>query len=155
MPDRPPKRPDGRRCKTADIILADPAWRRAVPDLERQVNRAVRAGGGAGCILLSSDRAVRTLNRAHRGIDKPTNVLTFEPAPHAGAGDIVLAYGTVRREARAAGRSLARHLVHLIVHGALHLRGEDHAGVGQARAMEMHEARILHRLGIPNPWRRL
>ena len=98
-------------------------------------------------MLLSSDAAVRRLNRVYRGRDKPTNVLTFE------SGDIALAAGVVRREARAAGKRVAHHLVHLVVHAALHLRGLDHGGAGEARRMEMAETRLLHRLGVPDPWR--
>ncbi len=69
-------------------------------------------------------------------------------------GDIVLALETVKREACAAGRPPLHHMAHLIVHGALHLRGYDHHLAGDARRMEMEEARILHRLGVPNPWKR-
>ena len=124
-----------------------------MPDVARRVARAAAAAGGAGTIMLSSDRTVRILNRMHRGIDRPTNVLTFPPALPAAGGDIVLAYGTLRREARAAGSRLSDHLAHLVVHGALHLGGEDHLGAGEARRMEMLEARILHRIGVPNPWK--
>ena len=60
----------------------------------------------------------------------------------------------MRREALHARRRPAHHLAHLVVHGALHLRGHDHARDGDARRMEMAEARILHRLGVPNPWKR-
>ena len=74
-------------------------------------------------------------------------MLTFE------SGDIAVASGVVRREAAAAGRRVADHLMHLVVHGALHLQGEDHAGPGEARRMEMREARVLHGLGVGNPWR--
>jgi probable rRNA maturation factor len=45
-------------------------------------------------------------------------------------------------------------MAHLVVHGALHLRGYDHHEAGDARRMEMAEARILHLLGVPNPWKR-
>jgi probable rRNA maturation factor len=69
-------------------------------------------------------------------------------------GDIVLALGTVRREAHAQGRRPAHHLAHLVVHGCLHLQGHDHHEAGDARRMEMEEARILHRIGVPNPWKR-
>ena len=69
-------------------------------------------------------------------------------------GEMVLALGVVRREAAAAGRRPRHHLAHLVVHGALHLAGHDHIGVGEARRMEMAEARILRRLGVPNPWKR-
>jgi len=105
-------------------------------------------------VVLSSDRAVKRLNMRHRRRNKPTNVLTFEPLRGFVGGDIVVALETVRREAQAAGRSPAHHLAHLVVHGALHLQGHDHHAAGEARRMEMAEARILHRLGIPNPWKR-
>jgi probable rRNA maturation factor len=60
----------------------------------------------------------------------------------------------VRREAAAAARRPAHHLAHLVVHGALHLAGHDHHRAGEARRMEQTETRILHRLGVPNPWKR-
>jgi probable rRNA maturation factor len=134
----------------SEVIVADPAWRRLVPRVEAVVARAARAAGGAGTIVLAADRTVRRLNARHRGRDKPTNVLTYEhPAP-----EVILARGVVAREAAAASRRPAHHLAHLVVHGALHLRGHDHAHPGEARRMEMAEARILHSIGVPNPWKR-
>ncbi len=130
------------------VLVADPAWRRMVPQVERLAARAAMAAGGVGTVVLASDGAVKRLNARHRGRNKPTNVLTFE------GGDVVLAAGVVRREAAAAGRRTAHVLAHLVVHGALHLRGHDHGGAGEARRMELREARILHGLRVPNPWRR-
>ena len=98
------------------------------------------------------DRAVRRLNWRHRGKNKPTNVLSFPSGSGAG-GDLALALGTVLREARAVGKRPAHHLAHLVVHGALHLRGHDHLHPGEARSMEREEARLLRRLGVPNPWK--
>lgn len=129
------------------IIVDDPAWRRFVPRVEQVTRRAAVAAGGAGTVMLASDATVKRLNARHRGRNKPTNVLTFE------SGDIVLALGVVRREARAQRRRPAQHLAHLVVHGALHLQGHHHEQPGQARRMEMAEARLLRRLGVPNPWR--
>jgi probable rRNA maturation factor len=129
-------------------------WNKLVPSASRLASRAAHAAGGAGTVVLSSDRAVKRLNMRHRRRNKPTNVLTFEPLRGFVGGDIVVALETVRREAAAAGRSPAHHLAHLVVHGALHLQGHDHHAAGEARRMEMAEARILHRLGIPNPWKR-
>ena len=97
---------------------------------------------------------MKRLNARHRGRNKPTNVLTFEPAAPGLPGEIVLALGTVRREAAQAGRRPAHHLAHLVVHGGLHLRGHDHHGAGEARRMEMAETRILRRIGVGNPWKR-
>jgi probable rRNA maturation factor len=132
---------------TPDIIVDDRRWRAFVPGVERIARRAARVAGGAGTILLASDQTVQRLNAQHRGRNKPTNVLTFE------SGDIALALGVVRREAKAQGRRIGHHVAHLVVHGALHLRGHEHDDPGYARRMEMEEARLLHRIGVPNPWR--
>jgi len=136
------------------VIVADPGWRRLVRRPEFIAARAACAAGRGGfSVVLTSDGAVKRLNARHRGRNKPTNVLTFESNIPGGA-EIFLALGVVAREAEAEGRSAADHLAHLVVHGALHLRGHDHDRAGDARRMEMEEARILHRIGVPNPWRR-
>jgi len=96
----------------------------------------------------------RALNRAYRGKDHATNVLTFA-YPGAGrrlAGDIVLCAPVVAREARAQGKRLRAHCAHLLVHGLLHLRGHDHVRRSDARAMEALEVRILRRLGFDDPY---
>ncbi len=139
---------------TATILVETKAWHRLIRGAELIAARAAAAAGGAGTVVLSSDRAVKRLNARHRKRNKPTNVLTFEPMRGFAGGDIVLALETVRREAEAAGRRPAHHLAHLVVHGALHLRGHDHHEAGDARRMEMEEARILRRIGVPNPWKR-
>jgi len=146
----PSSYPPERETDGLAVIVADLAWHRTIPGADRIVRRAARAAGMAGTVVLASDRVVRDLNWRHRGKNKPTNVLTYEqPAP-----EIVLALGVVRAEAAAQGRRAAHHLAHLVVHGALHLQGEDHDHPGDARRMEMLEARILHRIGVPNPWKR-
>jgi len=132
------------------VTVADRGWHRFVSRAEALVTRAARAAGSDGAIILASDRLVQRLNARHRGRNKPTNVLTYvHPAP-----EIILALGVVRREAAAQARRPAHHLAHLVVHGALHLRGLDHHRPGEARAMEMEETRILHSIGVPNPWKR-
>ena len=144
--------PAGIRARSyaADVIVDDPGWRRVAPRAAALVARATRAVGVRATVMLTSDRQVKRLNARHRGRNKPTNVLTF---PAAAGGDIVLALGVIRREAAEAARPAAHHLAHLVVHGALHLRGHDHHAPGDARRMELAEARILHRLGVPNPWK--
>ena len=132
------------------VTVMDPAWYRVVPRAGALVARALRIACADADVVLAGDRLVQDLNARHRGRNKPTNVLTYEsPAP-----EMVLALGVIRREAAAAGRRVAHHLTHLVVHGALHLQGHDHDHPGDARRMEMAEARLLHRLGVPNPWKR-
>jgi probable rRNA maturation factor len=115
-------------------------------------------------LTLDSDRAVRHLNRDFRGKDKPTNVLSFAaldaglppkgvPASYPWAlGDIVLALGTIKAEAKEQGKTLSQHTCHLVVHGVLHLLGFDHEKARQASAMEKLEREILAGLGLPDPY---
>jgi probable rRNA maturation factor len=109
-------------------------------------------------IVLTDDSAIRLLNRDWRGVDAPTNVLSF-PAGRAGGvppfiGDIVLAYETIAGEAKAERKSFTHHIAHLAVHGFLHLLGYDHVRKKDAERMEEIERDILRRLGIPDPYRR-
>ena len=133
-----------------NVIVAEPAWRRLIARAESVASRAAHAAGAHATVVLTSDRTVRHLNARHRNRNQPTNVLTY-PAP---APEMLLALGVIRREAAAAGRRPAHHLAHLVVHGALHLAGHDHHHPGDARRMELAEARILHSLRVPNPWKR-
>jgi probable rRNA maturation factor len=58
----------------------------------------------------------------------------------------------LRREARAQGKTLAAHIAHLAVHGALHLQGHDHESPRAAARMEALEKRILAKLGFEDPY---
>ena len=156
-----------RRAPSIDVVIASARWRQA-PRAASVVRRAISAAAPARTrdaelsVILTNDRAIRTLNRRWRGRDKPTNVLSV-PAPPAAdrtasrgvprhLGDIVLAYETVAREARAEAKPLDHHIAHLALHGFLHLLGYDHESHGQAEAMERRERRILARLGVPDPY---
>jgi probable rRNA maturation factor len=116
----------------------------------------------------------RRLNGAWRGLDKPTNVLSFPAEPPGGVppqvlgagpprllgdgpprllGDVVICAAVVAREAREQRKTLAAHWAHMVVHGTLHLLGLDHErGAREAAAMERREKRILARLGFPDPY---
>jgi probable rRNA maturation factor len=95
----------------------------------------------------------RSLNRDYRARDYATNVLTFdyerEPVVLA---DLVLCAPVVEAEAVAAGRPVGDHYAHLLVHGALHAQGWDHARAAEARRMEAHETALLARLGVADPY---
>lgn len=130
------------------------------------VKKAILAAAGAVstrraelAIVLSDDSAVRMLNRQWRGKNAPTNVLSF-PAARSGKGrppspyigDVVIAYQTTAREARAEGKPFGDHLAHLAIHGFLHLVGYDHEDDREADRMERLERRILARLGVADPY---
>ncbi|HEV7959705.1 MAG TPA: rRNA maturation RNase YbeY [Rhizomicrobium sp.] len=141
------------------VVVDDPGWRKfrgLMPRLERAAAAAARAARlrGSLTILLSSDRKLRSLNRAFRGKDRPTNVLSFPAAPNSGhyRGDVALALGVTRREAKASNKNVSDHATHLVVHGVLHLAGYDHVRVRDAKMMEALEIKILHRLGITDPY---
>jgi probable rRNA maturation factor len=158
-----------RRNRRIAVLIDDDvaaSWRRAVPAVALRVREAAAAAldhaaraHGSVTVRLSGDRAVRGLNRDFRGHDKPTNVLSFpagaSPAPRGAPvllGDVVIAYRTVMREAAAQGKSVRDHLLHLVVHGVLHLLGYDHVRSTAARRMETLETRILASFGIADPY---
>jgi len=109
-------------------------------------------------LCLTDDAEVRRLNARWRGIDEPTNVLSFPAAPAERAsdapmlGDIALAYETLAREAEESGASLADHYRHLVAHGFLHLIGYDHQTDEEAHRMQELETRILAKLGVGDPY---
>jgi probable rRNA maturation factor len=151
-----------------------PGWAAALPEAAGLARRAVEAaleGAPVGplaevSIVLTDDAAQRALNRDWRGKDAPTNVLSFpaieprafaagaaaDPTRPALLGDVVLALETMQREADDAGKSLADHAAHLLVHGVLHLLGYDHDTEADAALMEPVETRILARLGVADPY---
>jgi len=147
---------------SVDIDIASAAWN-TEPTTEACVRNALAAaakripGEGEVSVLLTDDAVVRVLNREWRGIDKPTNVLSFpapqQPAGPAMLGDIAIAYETVAREAAEEGKPFLHHLAHLAVHGYLHLIGYDHQTDSEAEAMEALEREILRDLRIPDPYR--
>lgn len=158
---------DSDSSHTIEVAVEAEAWRTAVTDPEWACRRAVAAvlAREAGApvevsVLLADDVKVARLNREYRGNDRPTNVLSF-PAdapevPGMGQprllGDVVVALETSAREAVAAGKPLADHLAHLVVHGTLHLCGFDHEEDGEAERMEAREVELLAELGIADPY---
>ncbi|MHB8682857.1 MAG: rRNA maturation RNase YbeY [Dehalococcoidia bacterium] len=125
--------------------------------LERLAAHALEAEGVARpaelSILLADDGVVRELNRAYRGTDAATDVLSFAQrageefarpdgaAPHL--GDVVISLDTARRQAVEYRQALHDEVAHLLVHGILHLLGYEHERVEDERAMRAREDAIL------------
>lgn len=150
-----------RSALTVDVLAVSNRWAPAAK-LKAAARRAVAQAGAALsttgselAIVLADDSTLRALNRDWRGIDAPTNVLSFPAKNVTGGylGDVILGYETVSREARAEGKPLAHHVAHLAVHGFLHLLGYDHERAVDALKMERLEQQILRRLGIPDPYK--
>ena len=131
-------------------------WGRSLRGYKRRIEAWCRAALPPGkrslSVVLADDKALRALNHTFRGRDKATNVLSFEGDGDQ-FGDIILAYETIRREAREQKKSFLRHAAHLIVHGCLHLQGYDHEREEEAKKMEAKEKSILAKLGFPDPYR--
>ncbi|GJE06678.1 MULTISPECIES: rRNA maturation RNase YbeY [Methylobacterium] len=153
-----------------DVAVEDERWNSVADDLDAFVARVVEAGLAVApdapegtveiSVLLADDATVQALNRDWRGKDKPTNVLSFPAAPQPlppgtarPLGDVVLAYDTLLRESAEQSKPLSDHLAHLLVHGTLHLLGQDHeTGEAEADAMEALEIEALRRIGVPDPY---
>jgi probable rRNA maturation factor len=101
---------------------------------------------GTMTVALVSDRRIRTLNRTYRKKDTPTDVLSFPAGEPHELGDVVIAAGVARRQAREAGHPLQTEIRVLALHGLLHLLGYDHDS--DAGRMARLEARLRRRGGL-------
>ncbi|PKP85524.1 MAG: rRNA maturation RNase YbeY [Alphaproteobacteria bacterium HGW-Alphaproteobacteria-2] len=162
-----------------EAVVEDDRWNGIdIEELARAACRAVFADRGLApndfgvAVLAADDARVAALNADFRGKPTATNVLSWpetalqpegegdlpaEPRPGtpgdpAHLGDIALAWETCMCEAAEAGRPLRDHVLHLLVHGCLHLLGYDHERDGDAALMEGTEVRILATLGVPDPY---
>ena len=135
---------DGRGRRVADGGLA--RWLARVAP--------VRPHGDVA-IALVTDAHIRKLNRTYRGKNSATDVLSFASEPDQGfagprfLGDIVIATGVARRQAREAGHSYRTELRVLALHGFLHLLGYDHDAPDDRGRMARAEARLRRRGGLP------
>jgi probable rRNA maturation factor len=117
---------------------------------------------GLVTIAIVSDQRMRALNRQFRGVDAPTDVLSFPIEPTGASqhperpasrsldtflGDIVIARGIARRQAHAHGHAERTEWRVLALHGLLHLLGHDHDA--DAGVMRRLETRLRRRGGLP------
>jgi probable rRNA maturation factor len=144
--------PDADPARSLVVIITDESPRALrLPGVAAWLRRvAPSPARGVVSLALVSDRTIRRLNRAYGGKDAATDVLSFPASgPSVGVpflGDIVIATGVARRQARQAGHSLADEVKTLALHGLLHLLGYDHhADTG---AMARVEARLRRKGGL-------
>ena len=109
-------------------------------------------------ILFSGDKQVAELNKYYRSINEPTNVLSFpstqiKTKDKIFIGNIVFSSQTIINEAERENINLEDHLIHLFIHGVLHLLGYDHETEDDASIMENLEIKILKNLNIDNPYK--
>ena len=124
----------------------------SAPGLTRFLNRARLAIGlrGAVDVLLTGDITLCQLNKSFRGKNKSTDVLSF-PAPEAfankHAGDLAISLETAARQAKTYGHTLPEEIKILLLHGLLHLSGEDHET--DSGEMATREAALRRELRLP------
>jgi probable rRNA maturation factor len=159
-----------------DIVIEDDRWEAL--GLEPLVQSAVHASfaflglsGLTCCLMACDDERIAELNAQFRGKPVPTNVLSWPSEERAAEndgddpdlpegeddepeelGDVAIAFDTCQREAQQAGKPMADHVTHLVVHGVLHLLGYDHVRDADAELMERTEAAILAQLGLSDPY---
>ena len=130
------------------------AVRRAV----ETVGRLYGAEEAEVSVTLTDDAHIHALNREYRGVDRPTDVLSFalmeseEPEIIGGAsevlGDLVISLERVQAQAEEYGHSALRELSFLTVHGMLHLLGYDHMEEDERLEMETEQRHVMEELGI-------
>jgi probable rRNA maturation factor len=129
---------DGRGRAVAGGSLA--RWIRSI---------APASARGALAIAIVPDAQIRKLNRRYRRVDKPTDVLSFSSDTPGVLGDIVIARGISRRQAREHRHGVETELRILALHGLLHLIGYDHDNVKDAGRMRRAEERLRRKGGLP------
>jgi probable rRNA maturation factor len=103
-------------------------------------------------IVITGNAQLRSLNRAFRDVDAPTDVLSFATderlRPNAVyLGDVIISYPKAREQAKAGGHSVQAELQLLVVHGVLHLLGYDHYTKAEKNLMWKAQAAVLKKLG--------
>jgi len=128
--------------------------------LERITRRAVTAVAAEAAeitVLVVGDRGIATLHDRWLGIPGPTDVITFDLADGAAAGlagDIAVSGETARRMAGEFGWQPRHELAYYVIHGLLHLAGEDDDTPGNRRRMRRRERAVMKAVGLPPPPRR-
>lgn len=156
-----------------DLIVEDERWlgleRLATVGAAAALDIAgIDAEGFEISVMGCDDTRIAELNAEFRGKPTPTNVLSwpaFELAqpdglpdkpqvafPPESLGDIAISLDTCQREAADSGTDFNHHVIHLVLHGCLHLLGYDHENDTDATIMEGLEVKALAKLGIANPY---
>jgi probable rRNA maturation factor len=131
--------------------------------LEKAAETAMQVAGYTGqgevSLVLTDDRYIHELNRDYRGVDRPTDVLSFaqnegeqlQAAEEAEEllGDVIISLETAERQAEEYGHSFEREAAFLTVHGVLHLLAYDHIEEEDRVIMRSKEEEAMSRMDLP------
>ncbi len=143
------------------IIEPDADWLQSIVE-KTLLAEAVPPNAEISLVVTGQER-IQELNREYRGLDKPTDVLSFslressheeEPTPFLGPpdgqihlGEIIISYPQAEIQAKEQGHSIKKEMAILAVHGVLHILGYDHEQSGMASVMQAREKEILKIIG--------
>ena len=123
----------------------------------QQVINNLDKGESELLIRIVSKDEIQSLNKTYRNKDQTTNVLSFPSdlpieIDESILGDVVICTDVVANEAKAQNKTFEHHLIHMAIHGTLHLLGYDHVEESDANKMESLEIEILEKIEISNPY---
>jgi probable rRNA maturation factor len=132
--------------------------RRDLEGVARRVLRRLGLAGAGVSVAVVDDRRMRSLNRRWRGVARTTDVLAFplgggpgeEGAPGL-LGEVVISAERARRQAREAGVPVRSEMARLVIHGLLHLAGDDDSTNAKAERMWARQERLLKEV-TPQRW---
>ena len=145
-------------CAPEDLPVSEEE-REAVRRAILAVGRLYGAEDVEVSVTLTDDAHIRVINREYRGVDRPTDVISFalmeseEPEiiggeEHELLGDLIISLERMRAQAAEYGHTELRELSFLTVHGMLHLLGYDHMEEEERLEMEEEQRAVMEELGI-------
>ena len=150
-------------CFNSNIYIhqKEAKWKATEINTVRKVLKATKTTRTGVTIRLSNDKEVKNFNLKWKGINKPTNILSFLNNDKVFSfgnniiylGDIIISYDTLLKEVKKRKIDFQAHLSHILIHGILHLKGYTHDKEEDTRIMQNEEKRLLKNLNIKNPYK--
>ncbi len=143
------------------IYQKEAKWKVAEINTVRKVLKATKTQRTGLTVRLSNDREIKAFNLKWKGINKPTNILSFLNNDKVFSfennmiylGDIIISYDTLLKEVKSKKIDFQNHLSHILIHGILHLKGYTHNKEEDTRLMQNEEKRLLKNLNVKNPYK--
>ncbi len=143
------------------IYQKEAKWKPTEINTVRKVLKATKTQRNGLTIRLSNDKDVKVFNLKWKGINKPTNILSFLNNDKVFSfenniiylGDIIISYDTLLKEVKSKNIDFQDHLSHILIHGILHLKGYTHDKEEDTRLMQNEEKRLLKNLNVKNPYK--
>ena len=145
-------------CFNSNIYIyqKEAKWKATEINTIRKVLKATNIKRNGLTIRLSNDKDVKAFNLKWKGVNKPTNILSFLNSDKVFSyennmiylGDIIISYDTLLKEVRTRKIDFQDHLSHILIHGILHLQGHTHDNEKDKRLMQNEEKRLLKNLKI-------